>query len=264
MANRRMIAGNIFEDDFIGSLSWFERLLWIGIFGAVADDQGRFLDAPALVRSKVFLFDAKVHDDMIEQALCKLVTGHKVIRYEADGKRLVQITKWWIYQTPSWASPSKYPPPAGWVDRIKYHSTGNKIIKLHWDELGGLHSQLHSAIEEGDGDVKGEGEGDGDGEAEAPLPDRPNIFTFYEQNIGVLTPMIADELIATEKEYPADWIEKAIQEAIKNNVRNWKYCRAILDRWKKDGIGNGKRATIPEPVDRLSVARRVLGINVNE
>lgn len=238
MANRRMIASNIFEDDFIGGLSWFERLLWIGIFGAVADDQGRFLDAPALVRSKVFLFDAKVTDDMIEQALCKLARGQKIIQYEAGGKRLVQIMKWWIYQTPSWASPSKYPPPSGWVDRIKYHSAGNKIIMLHWDDLGGLHSQLHSGIEEGK--VKGEDEDEGEGEVEAEKP--PPLHKVYEDNIGLLTPLIVNELDHAASIFPAGWIEKAIEEAVNHNARNWKYIKVILARWQVEGIGsNGKK-----------------------
>ena len=30
----------------------------------------------------------------------------------------------------------------------------------------------------------------------------PNIFTMYEENIGLLTPMIAEELRDAEKTYP--------------------------------------------------------------
>jgi len=41
MGNRRMISADIFEDEFTGQLNYFERLLWIGLFATVADDQGR-------------------------------------------------------------------------------------------------------------------------------------------------------------------------------------------------------------------------------
>ena len=34
--------------------------------------------------------------------------------------------------------------------------------------------------------------------------ERPNIFRLYEENIGMLTPMVADELRAAEEEYPAE------------------------------------------------------------
>lgn len=64
---------------------------------------------------------------------------------------------------------------------------------------------------------------------------RPNIFTLYEQNIGLLTPLIADELREAEQAYPADWIEEAFREAVALNKRSWKYIRAILERWQVEG-----------------------------
>ncbi len=76
--------------------------------------------------------------------------------------------------------------------------------------------------------------------------ERPNIFTLYEQNIGMLTPLIADELRDAELSYPAGWIEEAIALAVKNNVRKWRYVLSILERWrsegKDDGTGRGDSA----------------------
>ena len=68
----------------------------------------------------------------------------------------------------------------------------------------------------------------------APM-ERPNIFKLYEENIGPLTPLIADALKDAEKEYSSEWIADAIELAVKNNKRNWKYCEAILKRWKEEG-----------------------------
>jgi DnaD/phage-associated family protein len=67
------------------------------------------------------------------------------------------------------------------------------------------------------------------------LVDRPNIFVLYEQNIGTLTPMIADELRDAEQTYPAGWIEEAIKIAVENNVRRWRYVVTILERWRLEG-----------------------------
>jgi DNA replication protein len=66
---------------------------------------------------------------------------------------------------------------------------------------------------------------------------RPNIFTLYEENIGPLTPMIADALKDAEDTFSAEWIKEAIELAVKNNKRNWKYAEAILKRWKEEGRG---------------------------
>jgi len=65
--------------------------------------------------------------------------------------------------------------------------------------------------------------------------ERPNIFVLYEQNIGLLSPLIADELKDAAEQYPADWIEAAFREAVLHNKRKWSYIRAILRRWETEG-----------------------------
>ena len=74
----------------------------------------------------------------------------------------------------------------------------------------------------------------------APVVERPNMFKLYEENIGPLTPMIADMLKDAEETYSDEWIAEALEIAIKNNVRNWKYVEAILKRWKEKGKYEGK------------------------
>jgi DNA replication protein len=65
--------------------------------------------------------------------------------------------------------------------------------------------------------------------------DRPNIFRLYEQNIGPLTPMIAETLREAEDTYPQAWIEDALRIAVENNVRKWRYVEAILEDWRTRG-----------------------------
>ncbi|MDO8568432.1 MAG: DnaD domain protein [Dehalococcoidales bacterium] len=67
----------------------------------------------------------------------------------------------------------------------------------------------------------------------------PDIFTVYEQNIGVLTPMIAEELLEAEKSYPVAWITDAIKVAVKSNKRSWSYISAVLKRWSAEGKDDG-------------------------
>lgn len=68
--------------------------------------------------------------------------------------------------------------------------------------------------------------------------ERPNIYELYEQNIGVITPMMAEILKDDEATYTAEWIEEAIRIAVARNVRTWKYVQAILKRWQKEGRGD--------------------------
>jgi DNA replication protein len=67
----------------------------------------------------------------------------------------------------------------------------------------------------------------------------PDIFTLYEQNIGMLTPRVAEELREAEKLYPETWIKDAINEAIALNKRNWRYIERILERWSTEGKSHG-------------------------
>lgn len=65
--------------------------------------------------------------------------------------------------------------------------------------------------------------------------ERPNIFTLYEQNIGLLTPLIADQLRDLEKSYPPEWIDEAFTIAVAGNKRALRYIQAILKRWETEG-----------------------------
>ena len=79
--------------------------------------------------------------------------------------------------------------------------------------------------------------------------EQPDIFVLYEQNIGMLTPMIAEELREVEKLYPENWIREAIREAVNQNIRKKSYILAILRRWATEGKSDGtyKRDSKTDP-----------------
>jgi DnaD/phage-associated family protein len=73
----------------------------------------------------------------------------------------------------------------------------------------------------------------------AQTKELPDIFTLYEDNIGMLTPIIADELKEAEKLYSHTWIRDAIKKAVNQNKRKWNYISAILERWSAEGRSDG-------------------------
>lgn len=68
-----------------------------------------------------------------------------------------------------------------------------------------------------------------------PPPERPNVFKLYEENLGPLTPIIADALKDAEQTYSEEWVAEALEIAVTRNKRNWRYVEAILKRWKEEG-----------------------------
>jgi DnaD/phage-associated family protein len=90
---------------------------------------------------------------------------------------------------------------------------------------------------------------------------KSKVAQAYENEIGALTPMIADALRDAEHDFPEDWIVEALHIAVERNVRNWRFVLAILTDCKAKNIrpllnkleakngnygsGNSKRAQQP-------------------
>lgn len=62
-----------------------------------------------------------------------------------------------------------------------------------------------------------------------------NIAKIYEQEIGALTPIVADAIRDACSTYEIDWIPEAISIAVQKNARNWSYIEAILKNCKAAG-----------------------------
>jgi len=156
MACKRLLPADFFEDEYIGSLLDKEKLLLIGLILSCADDQGRCLDNYRFINGRIFIYDEEISDVEIENCLIKLHNSKTIVRYTVDGKKYLQLVKWWKYQKPTWAMDSRYPPPEGWTDRYRKHTTGNKIDDFNWELEGGFNSsslcnvqgsQLHSGVD---------------------------------------------------------------------------------------------------------------------
>jgi DNA replication protein len=82
-------------------------------------------------------------------------------------------------------------------------------------------------------------------------PERPSIFGLYEQNVGLVTPIIADRLVDALERYPEAWIAEAIGEAVGYNRRSWRYIQRILENWATEGRSDEtNRGTATRTLDR--------------
>jgi DNA replication protein len=83
-----------------------------------------------------------------------------------------------------------------------------------------------------------------------------SIFSLYEDNIGPITPLIADELKEAEATHPWAWIDNAFREAVSHNHRNWRYISKILDRWSTKGKDDGEPGGNSKKTDPREYLRR--------
>jgi hypothetical protein len=139
----RMFSPEIRKSKNFAKLNFYQRDLFHGLIESCADDQGRMLADPHVIKAAVWTWD----DISIEQVQSDLdvLAGGKfpfILFYDVDEVRYIQVIKWWKWQQGmSYASPSLYPAPAGWTDRIKINTKGNKPMIINWDKTGGFASE---------------------------------------------------------------------------------------------------------------------------
>jgi hypothetical protein len=220
----RTLEPSIWRDDFFISLATLERLIWIGLITTVADDQGRMLNNPLLVRADLFPLD-NIESGEISAALDKFVQAGKLHAYRAEGKELLQIVNWWKYQKASaWMGLSKYPAPEHWIDRARFHGKGNQVVDQNWNHPGGfnghlpsqqpstLPSPIPSALPSREGEGKGEGKGEGEGKRERK-PVAPEL-QIWRQATGRFPSNPQNEFVITaiqENGLTADQLKQAYE-----------------------------------------------------
>lgn len=250
MAVKRMIATNIWQDEFIGTLPLFDRLVWLALITYV-DDQGRMMNNPILLLAHGFPYDRELSYGDIERSLNKFAEAGKIIFYKAGNKSIIQVVRWWDYQNPSWPQASKLPAPENWTDRIKMHVVGNNVISKNMDKKGGFttHSDLlaytdnliditlsdrldESRVEEINyaPDFEETEQKSGSG----------GIFDLYQQTFGLFPQgILIDELVEYEKKLPMEQLRRAFEITAEQNKRSWAYTKRIIDRWRVEGYDGG-------------------------
>lgn len=96
-----------------------------------------------------------------------------------------------------------------------------------------------------------------DGHVPEVQAERPTVFRLYEQNIGLLTPLIAERLVDALETYPAEWIADAVAEAVSYNRRSWRYINRILENWAATGRGDAGSGDGPYETHRRSDSRNL-------
>jgi hypothetical protein len=95
MARQRMIHPNFFIDDDVAMLSPWARLLFLSLL-TQADREGRLEDKPGRIRAQAFPFDQVDINGNLEE----LVEQCFILRYQAGGRKLIQVRSFLKYQKP--------------------------------------------------------------------------------------------------------------------------------------------------------------------
>jgi hypothetical protein len=107
MARIRTIKPEFFRSEQVGDLMPLCRLLFIGLW-TQADREGRLEDRPRRLKAELFPYD----DVDVDVLLGELQAAGLIIRYEAGGRCLIQVTAFLKHQAPNIKeAPSILPAP---------------------------------------------------------------------------------------------------------------------------------------------------------
>lgn len=69
----------------------------------------------------------------------------------------------------------------------------------------------------------------------------PDLVRLYENNIGLVTPIMSGTLKTALRTWPREWIERALEIAVRNEKRTWRYVEGILANWTREGFDNDRK-----------------------
>lgn len=121
MARIRNIKPEFFTSEAVSALPLRARLTWIGLW-THCDNHGRARDNVKLIKAAVWPLDNVSLRD-IEEDLATLAEQGRIVRYEVDGKRYLEVTNWGEHQYGAFKGPAKCPGPDG---AVRLNSDGSK------------------------------------------------------------------------------------------------------------------------------------------
>lgn len=208
-ANFRQIHTRIWKDEWFLDLQPDEKLLFVYLFS----NENTSLSGMYKLSFKVICFETGIEDGRAKEIMAK---------FSQDGKVFYADNIVWI------------------VNMRKYHASNSiKVIKRIEKDLELIpHCDLKIRyIYHNDMVSKqvGLNENEDENEDENKNNNNDNVYSRYQNEIGMLSPGIVDLLDDAVSEYGEEWVSEAIQEAAKNNVRKWAYIDAILKNWHTNG-----------------------------
>lgn len=111
MSQLRTIKKEFCQSESVAKLSRDAQHHFIRLW-TFADDEGRGLDNPKLIKAACWPLEDDVSLDEIEAWQAELASAGRIVRYGDHEKRYFEVTNWAEHQKPKYKADTKYPSPA--------------------------------------------------------------------------------------------------------------------------------------------------------
>jgi len=235
ITSSRTISTDIIDDKRVNSLSSFIEIATHFRIILKMDNMGRIEADPDMLRSMIFPRNPSVSSKKVANICQSLHDTGLYFLYEVNGERYLQSPSFHRQRMVGNMERNSALPPPPVVDFLDWLMEVRQD-KRFVDEDRDTSLELVSNMVE-TGIYRTRREENKKGKEEKVLSLDGGVFKAYEQNIGILTPMIGEKIKDALTIYPEQWIEEAIGIAVKQNKRRWSYIEAILKRWEVEGKG---------------------------
>lgn len=114
MPRIRSLKPDIWQDEVFGRVSFGAQLLFTAII-TQPDDAGRLEAGAGRLRATIWPYKPELSEVEVEAWLRELDDARLIVRYVADGRKLIAVRSWDKHQRVSHARPSLLPAPPGLV-----------------------------------------------------------------------------------------------------------------------------------------------------
>jgi DnaD/phage-associated family protein len=224
MARGRFVSKAIISDRGVHGLSSDTCRLAFTWLITTADKEGRTVGEPELLLAMLFPRRFDVTPEMMTGFIQEWTDAGFVVVYQAsDGDQYLQFVNFEKHQVglrKDREPKSDYESP----DKCRIIAGSLREITAEMRVNDNVNDNDNDNVNENGNDKK----------------NVPSAYSAYESNIGLITSFIKDDLIDLVDTYTDGWVVDAIKVAVQSNVRNLKYIKAILSRWKVEGKDAGK------------------------
>lgn len=177
-----------------------------------ADDEGRGIDHPLLIKAAIWPLDPDVGAEQVEQWQEELSRNGRILRYQWEGRNLFQVTNWKEHQRPNRPKPSLLPAPS-LPDHgpVTDHVPVSDGARIPLSETPQVKANTASSVTEHEritlGAGAGVGEVDGVGAGVGPSDHRPG--DTFAAAIELLLLRLGKHEYAATKANPTGWLLSA-------------------------------------------------------
>ena len=223
MAVYRNVQVNFWQDDFVLDLTPEERYFYIYLLTCSKTTQCGIYPLP----KRLAEMETGYNRETVDKLLQRFIEYGKIL-YDAETKELY-IQNWLRY------NPITNPNVEKCVLRELKAVKSKQFVQMFLHKCLEEEMNIPLLLEHFGMPVETPEEEPESCEAEGKVDSGGNVFTFYEQNFGSLSPYTAEELTAWMDDLSEELVLKALQIAHENNKRALAYVKGILRDWHGKG-----------------------------